>query len=62
MLQFLANHVTGTMYFGAHRAIVMAVIAAIMIQRAIRIIGNPDFLPTAIPVIVIQIPIGIGRI
>jgi hypothetical protein len=58
MLPFLANHVIEIMCFAEHRAIVMAVIVLIMIQRAIRIIGNPDFLPIAILAIALLIRIG----
>ena len=58
MLPFLANRVIEIMYFAELRAIVMAVIVLIMIQRAIQIIGNPDFLPIAILAIALLIRIG----
>jgi hypothetical protein len=62
MLRFLANRVIETMYSAELRVIVMDVIVLILIQLAIRIIDNPDFLQIASPVIVLRILIGIARI
>lgn len=62
MLRFLANRVIETMYSVELRVIVMDVIVLTLIQLAIQIIDNPDFLQIATPVIVLPILIGIARI